>query len=181
MKDRERKNEFDDTNEEGPKLIDIYKQSPISIELYDKNGKLIDVNQACLQMFGIKSSNDLKDISLFSNPYLTEQAIPDIRAGKSVKYELIYDFDSIKRKRLYKTSREGICFLECFISPSTYENKEISGYIVHTLEITERKKAEIQLINSEEKFRKIVESSTRGMYFYELDQSDQLVQLSLYQ
>lgn len=170
-----KKSKFRYTNEESPGLIDIFSQSPISIELYDNNGKLVDVNQACINLFGLNSSDDVKGLSLFKNPYLTEQAIIDLHSGKSVNYELAFDFDLIKRRNLFPTKREGICFLECFISPTKKLNNKISGYTVYITEITERKKAEEKLIRSEERFRRIVEASTRGMYFYKLDDNNQLI------
>jgi signal transduction histidine kinase len=73
---------------------------------------------------------------------LSDHDLVDIRAGKAIKYELAYNFDVIKSKNLYETTREGICFLECFINPTFNQNKEITGYIVHINEITERKNAE---------------------------------------
>lgn len=170
-----KKSEIRLTDEERFRLIDIFAQSPISIELYDKKGILVDVNRACVNLFGLSSVEDVKGINLFDNPHLTEQTIIDLHSGKSVRYELAFDFDLIKKKKLYRTSREGVCFLECFINPTINENNEISGYIVHVNEITERKKAEEKLIRSEEIFRRIVEASTRGMYFYKLDSNNQLI------
>lgn len=134
--------EFKDPILENPRLIDIFRQSPISIELYDSEGILLDVNQACIDLFGIKNSDDIRGFNLFTNPHLSEKDLADIRVGKPIKYELAYDFESIKSKNLYKTTREGICYLECFINPTLNQNKEITGYIVHINEITERKNAE---------------------------------------
>jgi len=134
--------EFKDPILENPRLIDIFKQSPISIELYDSEGILLDVNQACIDLFGLKNGNDIRGFNLFSNPHLSEHDLVDIRAGKPIKYELAYNFEAIKSKNLYETTRDGICFLECFINPTFNQNKEITGYIVHINEITERKNAE---------------------------------------
>jgi PAS domain S-box-containing protein len=134
--------EFKDPILETPRLIDIFRQSPISIELYDSEGILLDVNQACIDLFGLKNSDDIRGFNLFSNPHLSDHDLVDIRAGKAIKYELAYNFDFIKSKNLYETTRKGICFLECFINPTFNQNKEITGYIVHINEITERKNAE---------------------------------------
>jgi PAS domain S-box-containing protein len=134
--------EFKDPILETPRLIDIFRQSPISIELYDSEGILLDVNQACIDLFGLKNSDDIRGFNLFSNPHLSDHDLVDIRAGKAIKYELAYNFDVIKSKNLYETTRKGICFLECFINPTFNQNKEITGYIVHINEITERKNAE---------------------------------------
>lgn len=132
-------------NLEDVRLIEIFKQSPISIELYDKNGFLLEVNQACVDLFGLSNNIEIKGFNLFSNPHLTPQGILDIKAGKPIKYELEYNFDLIREKNLYKTTRQGKCYLECFINPTVDSNKEITGYIVHINEISERKQAELLL------------------------------------
>lgn len=132
-------------NLEDVRLIEIFKQSPISIELYDKNGFLLEVNQACVDLFGLSNNIEIKGFNLFSNPHLTPQGILDIKAGKPIKYELEYNFDLIREKNLYKTTRQGKCYLECFINPTVDSNKEITGYIVHINEISERKQAEMLL------------------------------------
>lgn len=139
------KNERKIVNLEDVRLIEIFKQSPISIELYDKNGILLEVNQACVDLFGLNNNIEIRGFCLFSNPHLTPQGILDIKAGKPIKYELEYNFDLIREKNLYETTRQGKCYLECFINPTVDSNKEITGYIVHITEISERKNAEILL------------------------------------
>ena len=139
------KNERKIVNLEDVRLIEIFKQSPISIELYDKNGILLEVNQACVDLFGLNNNIEIRGFCLFSNPHLTPQGILDIKAGKPIKYELEYNFDHIREKNLYETTRQGKCYLECFINPTVDSNKEITGYIVHITEISERKNAEILL------------------------------------
>lgn len=139
------KNERKIANLEDVRLIEIFKQSPISIELYDKNGILLEVNQACVDLFGLNNSLEIRGFNLFSNPHLTPQGILDIKAGKPIKYELEYNFDLIRERNLYETTRQGKCYLECFINPTVDSNKEITGYIVHITEISERKKAEMLL------------------------------------
>jgi len=158
--------EFKDAILENPRLVDIFRQSPISIELYDNKGILLDVNPACIDLFGLKNSNDIKGFNLFNNPHLSDQEVVNIRAGKSIKYELAYDFEVIRSKNLYQTSREGTIYLECFINPTFNQDQEITGYIVHITEITERKNAqellakkakELQEVNAtKDKFMSII-------------------------
>lgn len=147
--------EFKDPILENPRLSDIFRQSPISIELYDCEGILLDVNQACIDLFGLKNVDDIKGFNLFSNPCLSELDLISIRAGKSIKYELVYDFESIKRESLYETTREGICYLECYINPTLNQEKKITGHIVHINDITERKNIEKSLVKQTKELQEV--------------------------
>lgn len=138
-------------NEENLSYFDVFRLSPISIERYDSFGNLQDVNQACLNLFGIKDVYALKRLNLFCNPHLTEQAILTIRKGKPFCYKLVYDFDLMKSKKLYKTKRSGVSFLDCTVNPVVNADNEICGYIVYITEITNRKYAEWELDRSNTK------------------------------
>lgn len=45
-------------------LHNIYKNLPVGIELYDKDGRLIDLNKKELEMFHIRSKEDILGINL---------------------------------------------------------------------------------------------------------------------
>lgn len=145
MNTKSKKIKVIDPSPENKKYMRIFEQSPIAIELYDENGKLVNANQSCLDLFGIENADVIKGFDLFADPNLPPQAIIDVQAGKSVKYEFAFDFDRVKEKKLYDTSREGICYMECYINPINNEEGDPTGYIVHVTEITERKQAEILL------------------------------------
>ncbi|MDP3645210.1 MAG: PAS domain-containing sensor histidine kinase [Bacteroidota bacterium] len=130
-------------NLECPTYMDIFRLSPISIELYDANGILQEVNQACLDLFGIKNKEEVVGYNLFANPNLPHNAIDNLKSGETAQFEYKFDFDLIRSQKLYQTSREGSCYLECCIIPTINESKEIIGYIVYVTEITRRKEAEL--------------------------------------
>ena len=116
MKDIHKANKITPTNSEYRKFIDIFNQSPFSIEIYDAKGKLENINRACIDLFGMKSPNEVLGFDLFTNPHLSTQIISQIKSGHPVKYELTYDFDLVKSQNLYQSAKEGICYLECYIS-----------------------------------------------------------------
>lgn len=144
------------------KSFDVYHQSPIAIELYDSEGNILDINQAGKDLFGINDISQLKGFNLFADPNLPQQAILDIKEGKSIRYEFPFDFELVKARKLYETTKSGLCYLECFIHP-TNGNSQINGYIVHVFEITERKKAEREIQISNARMRSFFDSNIAGV------------------
>ena len=124
---------------------DLYAQSPVGIETYDLEGRLIDVNPACMEIFGIDSVDEVREFQLFEDPNIPDDAKERLRNGEPVKFLSVFDFNIVKEKSLYTTSKSGISYLECFILPIETSNVERSGFFVYVLDITDRKRAEVAL------------------------------------
>ena len=128
MKVKNKKRRLTDQNMDNKKYLNIFRQSPIATELYNAKGKLVDANPACLDLFGVKNLDGIKDFDLFADPNLPLQAITDMKAGIAGKYEFVIDFDLAKEKKLFETNKEGKYNLECCINPIMGENKVPTGY-----------------------------------------------------
>jgi len=115
----------------------VFTASPYSIELYDTEGRLIDANPACLELFGVTSLDEVKGFSLFDNPNIPDDLLQRVKDGEAVSYETEFDFDLVWRHRLYETQKTGTMFVEAYISP--WLNR---GYLAHMQDITRRKRAE---------------------------------------
>ncbi len=120
------------------KYKNIYENSPIGIELYDSRGKLIDVNQVCLEMFGVDKVDDLTGFNLFKDPNITPEVISRLKNGETIKEKTIFDFEKVKRLKLYKTTKSGI-FHHSILIKALKSKKEnsITGYILQVQDITE--------------------------------------------
>lgn len=153
---------------EYPTIIDIFSNSPIAIELYNKDGKLTEVNRACLDLFGIQNIEQVRGFNLFEDPNLPEQAKIDIRFGKSVKYEFEFDFELVKSRNLYPSSRSGKSYLECSLNPTFSTRNEIKGYILYISEITKRKQSEELLKINELKYRTIFNFISEAIFVYNI-------------
>ena len=115
----------------------IYEQSPIAIEVYDADGLLVEVNQACLDMFGVDHSAEVKGFKLFEDPNIPEDAKKQLQKGAAVQYETAFDFELVKKLGLYKTSKSGKYFIDARITPLGAENgNKNGGYLVQVQDIT---------------------------------------------
>ncbi|MGA2463408.1 MAG: MASE3 domain-containing protein [Thermodesulfobacteriota bacterium] len=124
----------------------LFEQSPIAIELYDSDGQLLEVNQACLEIFGVSDAAEVQGFKLFDDPNLADKAKEKLKRGEPVRYEGPFDFEKVRENKLYPTTKSGTIYLDVLITPLGLEQKEAqSGYLVQVQDITDRKKMEKML------------------------------------
>ncbi|MCX7679741.1 MAG: diguanylate cyclase [Spirochaetes bacterium] len=117
----------------------IYEASPIGIEVYDKNGLLLDANQACLDIFGVDSVEHVRGFKLFEDPNVSHEHKEKLKNGETVRYEAPFDFGLVRSHALYSTSKTGIIYLDVLITPLRNGQEENYGYLVQVQDITARK------------------------------------------
>lgn len=155
----ERKQAEQALRESDERFKSIYTQSPVGIEIYDAAGKMLDINPAGMEIFGIERAELVRGFDLFADPNITRKLRKKLAEGKPIAFESVFDFELVKKKGLYPTSRSGQCYIECFITPLSSSGKSVSGYVVHVREITERQKIAQALAKREERFRALIEHS----------------------
>ncbi len=153
----ERKRAEDELRRSEDKFRTIFTQSLAGIEIYDANGKLIDVNPACLEMFGVESIDAIQGFNLFADPNVPQESRSRLERGEPVRFETVFDFELVRRQALYQTTRSGQCFLSCIVSPLHAPDHSITGYLVHVHDITGRKQMELALAMREKEYRTLVE------------------------
>jgi len=121
----------------------IYKESPIGIELYDSDGKLLEINEACLDMFGVADVEEIKGFDLFEDPNVTDELKERLRKGETVRYEVAFDFERVKKFGLYETTKAGVVYLSVLITPLGVKGEgALCGYLVQVQDIDKQKRAE---------------------------------------
>ncbi len=137
----------------------IFEESQLGIELFDPNGILIAANQAALDIGGISDLNDLIGFSLFDDPNVPNEFKAELIRGEAVKYETTFDFEKVKEKELYPTSRSGKIILDTWVTPLGLENGgELKGYLSQLLEITEEKRKEAALEDTEKRYKLLADN-----------------------
>ncbi len=157
----------------------IFKESPIGIELYDALGNLIEANDASLKIFGIENPEEVKRLNLFLNPNLPEQVRNSLLKGEFARYEILYDFEKIKEFNLFETSKSGSIYLDIVITPIGKEGKKpSSGYLVQIQDITERKVTEEALQKEAVKLSAMISGMEEGVVF--ADRENKIVEVNDY-
>ncbi|MFC1864805.1 PAS domain S-box protein [Chloroflexota bacterium] len=142
----------------------LYEESPIGIELYDSNGQLVDVNRACLEIFGVSNVTEVRSFKLFEDPNLPDGVKNRLHKRETVKCEIPFNFEKVKEQKLYETTKSGIIHISVLITPLGLREKQpLSGYLVQIQDVTEHKRVEKELKESEEKYRTLFESKLHGV------------------
>ena len=142
----------------------IYQESPIGIEIYDPEGRLLHVNKACLDIFGILDPKEIKGFRLFEDPNLPDYEKERLRRGETVRYEAVFDFELVKKRKLYKTSKSGVSYLEVIFTPfGLKEDKFAAGYLVQVVDNTERELTKKALQKTHDDLGKRVKERTSDL------------------
>lgn len=143
---------------------EIFEQSPIGIQLYDRNGLLLEVNQSCLDVFGIPNAAHIKGFKFFDDPNLPPKVKAKLLEGETVRYDVAFDFQQVKKHQFYETPRSGIIYLDVVITPIRQTGDDgTSGYLVQVQDVTERKLAEQQVRTLSHQLIKTQESERRRL------------------
>ena len=143
----------------------LFESSPIVQIRYDVDGYPCYVNRAGLEFFGIADVADIQHVSIFSSSRVTGANKAKLRAGHTVRYEQRYDFDEIKKHGDFPTTRSGIRFVDFHLAP-LFEvgTGKVEGYLGQVADITERKRAEQELQESERRIRELTDALPEIMF-----------------
>ena len=150
------------------KYNEIFEQSPVAIKYYDSKGILVNLNSAAIRLFGIVNIQEVMGTSLFDIHILTKMQKDKLLKRESIYFEYEFDFEYIKEHNLYESSRSGKITLDCSISPLTSGDLLI-GYVARAQDISERKKSEAILNDSEIRYRRLFETAQDGIIILDAD------------
>lgn len=117
-------------------LHNIYKNIPVGIELYNKDGLLIDLNKKELEMFHIASKEDVLGVNLFENPLLPEEIKQKLRNNEDADFTFCYEFSKINGYYQSQSSG-GSIDLTTKVTTLYDHNHEPINYLVINVDKTE--------------------------------------------
>ncbi|RHR83170.1 PAS domain S-box protein [Odoribacter sp. AF15-53] len=124
-------------------LRNIYQNLPVGIELYDKDGYLVDLNEKELEIFGLEKKEDALGVNLFDITLLPEEMKEKIRNRENASFTLVYDFS--KLNGLYPTSKKGQVNLLTKITTLYDAQNNLINYLLINLDRTEETQAYNQI------------------------------------
>lgn len=160
-------------------LHNIYKYLPVGIELYNREGILIDMNDKEQEMFHLKQKEDLLRINIFENPIFPEEMKSKLRKHENADFTFRYDFSKIGN--YYKTQKKtGTIDLVTKVTSLYDDNHNLTNYLLINADKTETTVAYNKIQEFESHFELIGDYAKVGYANYDLLNEQGYAQRSWY-
>lgn len=134
-------------------LSNIYDNMPIGIELYDKEGVLINANNSNYEIFGLDPKEEVvRHLNLFDDPNYPSEVFEKLKRKEKVAFRCNYSFDLAKETNYLPSCKDG--FIDLFINGNAlYDNTgEITSYMFMVMDNTEINQAHSRITDFEKSF-----------------------------
>lgn len=146
----------------GEKYRTVIHVSPVSVITIDPLFKVKSWSSAAEKLFGWTEKNTMEN--LLFNYIDDDESLFKKYCYRAMKGEIINDFELTTKKK-----NGAIININCFLAPMRNFNGSIDGAVLIALDITDRKKTEKDLRESEKRYREILQSMEDGYYEVNLD------------
>ena len=137
---------------------------PVGIELYDKNGILVDLNNKDMEIFGVVRKEDALGLQIFENPNIPSQVANMLRLRQQTDFRIEYSFD--RAGKYYNPSRKGTLDLLCKAT-ILYDSKgDLVNYVLINIDNTETTNANNRIRDFESMFNVIADFAKVGFLLW---------------
>ena len=114
----------------------IFANIPAGVEIYDKDGYLVDLNNKDLEIFGVVDKQDVIGVNFFENPNVPQNIRDRVRNEDLVDFRLNYSFE--RATGYYQPDRRDAIDIYTKVS-KLYDNEgNFNGYILISIDNTEQ-------------------------------------------
>lgn len=114
----------------------LFEYLPVGLEIYDCNGRMIDINSRELHSMGVQNKKDVLGLNLFDNPNLPDNARKQLLAGEATHFTSDYDFSKAIEAGYYPSIKSGNCILTVSITVTHDNAGNVENYLLISQDIT---------------------------------------------
>lgn len=141
-------------------LRNIFTNTPVGIEIYDKDGFLIDINNKDMEIFGVTTKEEVLGVNIFDNPNIPQGVKEQLGNKDSLDFHMLYHFNQVGE--YYDTERNDRIDLYTKSSQLFDNQGNFSGYVFINIDNTERTDAITRIQDFENFFSLISEHAKVG-------------------
>ena len=147
-------------------LRNIYDNLPAGVELYNKEGLLIDLNNKDMEIFGVKDKETTLGVDFFSNPNVPEDIKEKVRNRENVSFKLVYPFDHIGD--YYSCQKTGSIEIYTTVSMLYDSQGELINFMLINMDNTEINRAHSRIAEFESSFSMVCRFGKVGYCRFDL-------------
>ena len=118
-------------------LREVYKNLPVGIEIYDRDGFLIDINPLALNALHIQDREDVIGFNFYDNPNLSDEIKNSLRQGEEIQYTFHIDYTKAETT-FFDPSIKGKKHFDVSVSVIRDLSGAIDKYLFIIQDITEQ-------------------------------------------
>ncbi len=143
----------------------LQKNMPVGLEVYDRNGLLIEQNDRAMEMLGFRNREEMLAfrIQLFENTFIPEEKREALRRGESIACEVLFE-ETPFSSRFFKNTDGRPKNIMLNGAALFDDNQNIINYITILSDHTEILRAHYKLHEFDNMFRLISEFSEIGFF-----------------
>ena len=163
----ERKNAESALKESEEKFRNLVEQSPFAFQIYDKDGNLLQVNEAWEKMWKVKAEQVVGRYNALEDEQIKAAGMmPMLERAVNGENVILPDVE-------YDPAKFGMPGQKCWARTYAYSIKDSAGKIKNVIvvneDISKRKSAEKALRESEERYRYFVQQTAEGFFRIKTD------------
>ena len=116
----------------------IFTNIPAGVEIYDKDGNLVDLNERDMDMLGIADKSEVIGLNFFENPNVDAQILESIRKSSITDFRARYSFECARHTGYYRPLKAGVIELYTKVRKLYDNHGNLTGYILINMDNTER-------------------------------------------
>ena len=116
----------------------IFANIPAGVEIYDKEGNLVDLNERDMDILGISDKSEVIGLNFFENPNVDAQILESIRKSSITDFRARYSFECARHTGYYRPLKAGVIELYPKVRKLYDNHGNLTGYILINMDNTER-------------------------------------------
>lgn len=117
-------------------LKSIFANIPVGVEIYDRNGLLVDLNPRDMEIFAVRRKEDVLGVDFFANPNVSQLIKDDVRRHDTAEFRMTYSFE--RASTYYVPGRSDSIELYTKVSKLYDAQGNFNGYVLINIDNTER-------------------------------------------
>ena len=131
-------------------LRNIFDNEQVGVELYDREGYLVDLNNKDLEIFGLKKKEEVLGVNFFRNPLVPGEIRENVRNGQEQAFKLDYHFNRLDG--YYSSGKNGNVQIYTTVTMLYDMYGELINFVVINIDNTEINEAYSRLAEFESSF-----------------------------